>query len=854
MIRVPLWMIVTIAGSCLLITVAGVLFYSDQRDTLIRFAENDLLSIASLKSDQIALWRSDLITDAIVIQQWSGLMNTAHEVIDSRTDEDVEELLSLFQGLRQAHGFTDIYLVDTSGDVLLSLGNAAGCVEPEVVPFISEAVTSGLPVLSDIHSDPGHDAIHFTVVIPIPLGRDGEGSPGCILLLVDPVRFLFPLIQSWPRESRSAETLIVRAEGDSVLFLNGLRHTVGGSMSLGLPLTRTDIPAVQAIHGVTGVTRGVDYRGENVIAIIRPIADSPWMMIAKVDRDEILAVWRLPGTLIVLITLLLMVAVTAALTAVWQRDVKLQYGKLLRTERALTESERRYRLLADNMLDVLWLMDMETVFTYVNPAIERIMGYTQQEWVGTRLSDHCDEENLLIMMNAISSTIEDPDSHDGVLLEACMIHKSGKVVRLEIKGRLITDHGRPVAIQGTSHDISSRKEEEERLHLETQLIQARKMEAIGRLAGGVAHDFNNMLQTILGYTEMALLDLDEEDPIGPMLLEIQEAAGRSADLTGQLLAFARKQPISPQVLDLNDSVSRTLRMLIRLIGEDITLTWNPGAGDIAVLIDPIQLGQILANLAINARDAIDGVGEVTIETELFEVDESYCEGNPGTVPGEYSVLIVSDTGSGMDRETLAMIFEPFFTTKPIDEGTGLGLATVYGIVKQNNGFINVYSEEETGTCFRIYLPSPESSDSMQRVQPLSCDVVGGTEIVLVVEDESMLLNLAAKMLQDLGYGTVSACSPNEALELVSDGALDIDILLTDVIMPEMSGKDLSRRLAELNPGIRCIYMSGYTANIITHHGVLDQGVHFLQKPFARIQLARKLREVLDNGTSPGSTS
>ncbi|HRD50833.1 MAG: GAF domain-containing protein [Candidatus Competibacter sp.] len=380
--------------------------------------------------------------------------------------------------------------------------------------------------------------------------------------------------------------------------------------------------------------------------------------------------------------------------------------------------------------------------------------------------------------------------------------------------------------------------------LEAQLHQARKMEAVGRLAGGVAHDFNNMLAVIAGHADLALEQTAPDSALHADLLVIQEAAQRSADLTRQLLAFARKQTIAPQALDLNDTIAGMLKMLRRLISEDMELLWKPAGSLWRVNMDPAQIDQILANLVVNARDAIAGVGKITIETGQAEFDETYCETHPDFIPGYYVLLAVSDNGCGMDQEILAQLFDPFFTTKPQGRGTGLGLATVYGIVKQNHGFIHVYSEPGKGTTFKIYLPRHESDPISARRVPASAVAPTGSETVLLVEDEEALLKLGKILLERLGYTVLAADGPNQALQRVETYAGPIHLLLTDVIMPDMNGRDLWQRLSALRPGLKCLFMSGYTANVIAHHGVLDEGVHFLQKPFSNKALATKLREAL----------
>jgi len=395
------------------------------------------------------------------------------------------------------------------------------------------------------------------------------------------------------------------------------------------------------------------------------------------------------------------------------------------------------------------------------------------------------------------------------------------------------------------YDITERKRaEEDQAKLEGQLQQSQKMESVGRLAGGVAHDFNNMLGVILGHVELAMAAVDSAHPIFADLCEIQKAGRRSAELTNQLLAFARKQTVAPKVLDLNQTVASMLKMLQRLIGEDIDLAWLPNTSLWSVKADPSQIDQILANLCVNARDAIADTGKVTIETGNKVFDEDYCARHAGYVPGDYVRLAVSDDGCGMDKETQLHLFEPFFTTKPVGQGTGLGLATVYGIVKQNNGFLNLYSEPGHGTTFRIYLPRHvDAAVAVEEGQEKPA--TRGSETILVVEDEPAILSLTKTMLERLGYQVLAASTPVEAIRMAAEYSGQIHLLMTDVVMPEMNGRDLASKLSSTFPHLKKLYMSGYTANVIAHHGVLDEGVLFIQKPFSKNDLARWIRAALD---------
>jgi PAS domain S-box-containing protein len=511
-----------------------------------------------------------------------------------------------------------------------------------------------------------------------------------------------------------------------------------------------------------------------------------------------------------------------------------------RTEQELREKERLLKGIIDGVSDVLSIQHPDHSIDCYNQAGYDLLGMTFEEVQGKKCFELIGR---------------DRECAECATRKAL---KSGKIEQLEKyvpelgiyldcrSNPVLDEDGNVVRIIEQLRDITDRKRtEEEREVLQAQLIQAQKMESVGRLAGGVAHDFNNMLGVILGHAEFALEKAKENPDLHADLKEIQTAARRSADLTKQLLAFARKQIIAPKRLDLNNTVESILNMLRRLIGEDINLSWNPAKGVWPVKMDPSQVDQILANLCVNAKDAIAGVGKLTIETGMKTFDPAYCADHAGFIPGDFVVLAVSDDGCGMDKMTLNHLFEPFFTTKDIGKGTGLGLATVYGIVKQNNGFINVYSEPDQGTTFRIYLPRCVAADEARAViHPEKPDPTGN-ETILLVEDEPAILRMTRMMLERMGYSVLPAATPGEAIDLAKTHADKIHFLMTDVVMPEMNGRDMAKHLTALYPDIKLLFMSGYTTNVIAHQGVLDKKVAFIQKPFSMKELAEKVREVLD---------
>ncbi|MCW7752902.1 PAS domain S-box protein [Desulfobotulus sp. H1] len=427
-----------------------------------------------------------------------------------------------------------------------------------------------------------------------------------------------------------------------------------------------------------------------------------------------------------------------------------------------------------------------------------------------------------------------------------VMRPDGSEVWLEVFGAPIrNEQGEIWASLAHFQDITERKEaESEREKLHAQLAQVQKMESIGRLAGGVAHDFNNMLGVIMGHADLALSQMEPEDALHADLEEIRKAALRSAGLTRQLLGFARRQTIAPTVLDLNAIVGEILKMLRRLIGEDIELVWKPADSLWAVKLDSTQVDQILANLCVNARDAIDGAGRIIIETANVFFDRDYCLRHAGFMEGNYVLLAVSDNGCGMDSDTLSHIFEPFFTTKGVGRGTGLGLSTVYGIIKQNKGFVNIYSEPGHGTSMKIYFPR-HWAEAEQRSEP--CAVTPGakhSETILLVEDEPMLLNVTGSMLAQLGYTVLAANTPLEAVRLAGEYGAGIDLLLTDVVMPEMNGYELANTLMSMYPAMGRLFMSGYTAHAIEKQMEPEERGLFIQKPFSINDLATGIRKAM----------
>ncbi|ROQ90119.1 hybrid sensor histidine kinase/response regulator [Desulfosoma caldarium] len=544
----------------------------------------------------------------------------------------------------------------------------------------------------------------------------------------------------------------------------------------------------------------------------------------------------------------------AALEALRRGEVDLVIGVdaplVVRFRHLVEENERlarEWQATFDALNDAVWIMDADQRIVRCNKAAEHIVTQDATAVIGrpcweilhghSEISPDCPMRRLRHTLQRESR-------------EMCL---SGRWYHVTLDPILDENKGLVGAVH-VLHDITDHKTaHEERIRLQEQLQQAQKLESVGRLTGGVAHDFNNLLIIILGYGDMVLSKLHPQDPMRQWVKEILGAANRAAALTRQLLAFSRKQTLQPVVLNLNDVLRSLDKMLRRLIGEDIALEISLAKDLARVVVDPGQIEQVIMNLAVNARDAMPQGGTLLMETANVVLDDIYASTHPEVTPGHYVRLSVTDTGCGMSKEVLDRIFEPFFTTKERGRGTGLGLSTVYGIVKQSDGSIFVYSEPHRGTTFKIYLPATEAEAGPVTARAGQVYASDNGEHILVVEDDESLRTMMASLLSELGYKVTTAANAGEALLLVEEVGLNPDLIVTDVVMPNMSGKQLMDRLQRTRPHLKALYMSGYTDNAIVHYGILDPGTAFIQKPFTREAIGVKIREVLGKGfTEPFS--
>ncbi|MBF0399093.1 MAG: response regulator [Desulfobacterales bacterium] len=516
----------------------------------------------------------------------------------------------------------------------------------------------------------------------------------------------------------------------------------------------------------------------------------------------------------------------------------------LELEKYSKNLEKKYNNLFEKMLDGLAQTNMSGEIVMCNPSFIEMLGYSKEEILKLGYKDLTPERWHSFELEIVKTQVLARGYSE--IYEKEYIKKDGTVFPVELRSYLIQDkEGRHEGIWAIIRDITHRKRAEaEHKKLEEQYLQSQKMEAIGRLSGGIAHDFNNLLSIILGYSHLALTKIDRLNPLYQDIHEIKSAGQRSVDLISQLLTFARKQKNVPQIIHLNQRISNTEKMLRRLIGEDIEFKFIQGSELWTVKMDPSQIDQIIANLIVNSRDAIEGVGKIVVETSNTVLDQNFCSTHLNITPGEYVLLSFSDNGSGIDNLTIDKIFDPFFTTKG-EKGTGLGLSTVYGIVTQNQGFIDVFSEKGKGTTFKIYIPKCENLSKVSS-NILIDKSLKGTETILVVEDEELILTLCKRALEENGYNVITAGNPVEAIALVEKHQEKIHLLITDVIMPDMNGKELSEQIKALKPDIRILFMSGYTADVIGNLNLFNDELWFIHKPFFPEDLLKNARKILDN--------
>ncbi len=1124
-------------------TAAG-LYYSVQRKEARRQVEAGLRTVAELQAKSVVAWRRERVGDATIVAGSPHVVRSVEQYLHAPAGSGLErEISALLTVVKKYYGYANVLLLDRSGNLRLSVDPSAP-ISPRTRELVVESVHEGKPIISDLERQDGE--IFLSVVSPLFSPRSGSFI-GVVLFRIDPQEFLYPQFQNQPLDSPTAETLLVRRDGDHVLFLNELRHQQGAAMQLRLPLNQPDLPAAKAIRGEQGIVEGRDYRGAEVLAAVRPVPDSSWFLVAKVDLDEVYAPLRGQAWLTGVAAVLLLAAAGAVIALFWRRQEARFYRDRYEAEHERLVLAERYDYLSRYANDIILRIDDAGRIVDANERAVEAYGYEREELLRLNIPDlrapsalpeleeqwrevetagsvvfetvhrRKDGAEFPVEVSARLFKIDGRPFRQSIIRDITERKKAEEELRrvnrtLRVLGecnqavirtedeislveelcRIITETGgypltwvgfpesdlkktvRPVAAAGLSpdsirslgptwadegpgrgpagaaintgrpvicHDVETdpvyapwretarergyaacislplkseagtfgalsihaanegafntgevallseladdlafgirvlrlrnqqreaaetlRKSEARLEHackvaalgswdlefrtgdgqwsgevykifgvsreefrpstnsfltivhpddrdlvqaairrtvtaadrydlihriirpdgtqryvrgvaeairdeagtvtgmagtvqditefkrLEEQFQQAQKLESIGRLAGGIAHDFNNLLTVINGYCGLLMADLRESDPVWETVAEIQRAGEKAASLTAQLLAFSRKQVMQPARISLNTVVVEADRMLRRVLGEDIDFVVSLSPSLRRVMADPGQILQVLMNLAVNARDAMPDGGTLVIETANADLDEGYAGIHQSVVPGRYVQLSISDTGCGMDEETQKRLFEPFFTTKEAGVGTGLGLSTAYGIVRQSGGWIWVYSELRKGTTFKIYLPEAPGGREEATETRAATVTLRGDETILVVEDHADVRRLMIEMLTHTGYGVLSAGDGAEALSLAERHPGPIHLLVTDVVMPGLTGREIADRVRRIRPETKVLYVSGYTHNVIMHHGVPDPGIIYLQKPFTPEGLAAKVREALGDST------
>ena len=821
------------------VVAVGYLHYRNQTSAIEADARNQLAAIGQLKVNQVVAWRKERLANGQVLAA-TAIAPELRQVLEGRANAAARQrTLTWMNVIRETLGYANVILVNPRKKVWMVSGIQSNARE-HYFALASEVMQSGAVAFSDFHEDAGIPGPHLG--LKVPLRSDVTGPPeGALLLGIDPHVFLYPLIQSWPTPSRTAETLLARKEGNDIVYLNELRHRKDTALKLRFPLSASTLPAARGAAGFEGIFEGVDYRGVPVLAAVSRVPDVPWVLVAKVDVEEIYAPVRQQMLWLGLIIASVTLGIGSGV-AFLARDLRMRF--YLQQHEA--DVERRalrghYDYLSRFANDIIVLTDDAARIVEVNDRGTTAYGYAREELIGMPI------KNLRAAsgVDAFDMQWQELQEQESRIFETVHRRKDASTFPVEVSARRIVVEGTAFR-QSIIRDITERKHaEEERAKLRDQLEQAHKLESVGRLAGGVAHDFNNLLTVINGYGGMLLDGLGENHPLRDAATEICDAGERAAALTRQLLAFSRRQVIDPKLMNLNVVVWNLVKMLRRLVGEDIKVITALDSSLEQVVADQGQIEQVLMNLATNARDAMPKGGTLLIETKNVDIDEDYAAAHAEAKLGRYVVLTFSDSGVGMDEATRARAFEPFFTTKPRGKGTGIGLATVYGIVKQSNGWIWVYSEVGKGTTFKIYLPPALESGPVNDDAPAHALDLRGTETILVVEDQSEVRKLTVEALKLYGYRVMDAANGDDALQVCRSLPAPIDLMITDIVMPGMTGPEVAGQLAVLSPGTKVLYISGYPEDLIAHQGVLDPGVAYLSKPFTAAALAEKVRDVLN---------
>ncbi len=840
--RFPIIYTVTLAFCALaaMATTAWVLRNEHAKE--LNYWNERLTRVADTNAVLLRLWIQQRDRDAQILAAFP----TVKACVSARNDRVPEghaqdHTSVILNSFRDPDMYSALYVLDHEGKVVAST-DGAPVPEPEILQAYRTFGKVGILTLLEPEKDAGFPPL--AVVAPIR-GPSGVGNPpsdsGAIygaVILVTQRDALKPLFLTDVATTASGETLFVSRRGDEAIFVSPFRNSrkeEPGPRKQPTPAK----PGLLALEGQEVFAEYSDHRGTPVVAVTRFIPEIGWGMVTKIDRKEALARFRqtvLQALFILFVSLSALVILSFALWRYQQvHGLRMEIARRKQTEEELKQSEQRFFTAFRSSPEGMSITTLkEGRYIEANDVFLGTLGYEREEVVGNTSTElgiwaRPEDRSAMIQKLLRGELVRDMEMNSRT--------KSGQIRQVLLSLQTIRLQNE-LCLLASLRDITEHK------LLEEQLRQAQKMEAVGRLAGGVAHDFNNLLGIVMGYSELLLGKLPADDPSRKTLERIMDAAGRASELTRQLLAFSRRQVLQTKVVDVNAVVGDAQRLLQRLLGEDIELVTHLGADSGYVMADPGQLAQVIMNLAVNSRDAMPGGGRLTLETVNVVVDEVYAQTHRPLKPGAYVTLVVSDTGQGMDADTQAHLFEPFFTTKELGKGTGLGLSTVYGIVKQSNGFIWAESALGHGTTFRVYLPQVSPAGNQEeRTQPPS-EFVGGSETILIAEDEPALREMTRECLEIAGYTVLEAKDEYDAIHIAERHQEPIHMLLTDVVMPKMSGPALAQKVRESRAGIRVMYVSGHTDNSLVQEQLLGENASFLQKPYSRQALLQEVHRLL----------
>ncbi len=949
-----------------IIVVIGFFYIKKQEAAIKSAVHQELVAISNLKLDQITRWQNERLQLANAIKDSNFTHSIVNNFLSNPSDQkSMSILLSYLTILKNSLDLHGAFLLDAKGSVRLFVCGSHSTISEDTSKRLKEAMDNSQVIMTNIHRHEKVKTIELDIIIPL---ISNNKPLGWLILGVDPYITLYPVIQSFPTDSKTGEFLIVTRDNDDVLFLNELRHRKDTSLQLRIPLANENVPAVMAVKGKKGIVEGVDYRGIPVVASLRPIPNSRWFLVTKIDKEEAFAEVTERSYMNIFLSVLLIISTALGIGFVWRNQRVQFYKKQYQIEKKHSSLLRKYEHLTHYANDIIFIIDAENnnIIEANERAIETY-GYSIDELVSMNVKDIRAPEAAKLLNGHYKEVYK----HDGYVFETLHKKKNGDVFNAEVSSR-------PLEIDGTKffvaicRDITERKKAEERLKnilkelrnlediinkspavaflcrnteeglplefisanisifgykatdliienklftkiiypedipmflkktkeisdkkisdillqhrimnikgdinwvtsrvwpifdeqgdithyqgvliditeqkkLYDQLIHAQKMEAVGQLAGGIAHDFNNILTAILGYGYMLRMKVEKDETLKAYIDQIMSSSERAANLAQSLLTFSRKQIINLLPVNINNLIQDINKLLLRLITADIELEIILSNEKLVVMADKTQLEQVIMNLVTNARDAVPHGGSIIIETETINVDIDYIKSHGYGEVGSYALLSITDTGQGIDEKAIARIFEPFFTTKEVGKGTGLGLSIVYGVVKQHNGYINVYSEVGNGTTFKIYLPLIEDEE-IRTLKEEPVFSLSGTETILIAEDEDAVRNLYKMALEAYGYEIIDVADGQEAIIRFIENKDRIKLLILDVVMPKKNGKEAYDEIKAINPDIKALFTSGYTENIIHKKGILDYKLNFLRKPASPNELLKKIREILD---------